>query len=111
MAAVPQEFPAGFLWGTATSSHQVEGDNDGNDWWEWEARPAAIRDGSRSGVAAEWWKGRAEEDLGRAARLGQTAHRMSLEWSRLEPEPGRWDDRAFERYLAILVHARAHGLK
>ena len=47
----------------------------------------------------------------RARSLGQNAHRMSLEWSRLEPEPGCWDDRAFARYSAIFEHARALGLR
>ena len=81
--------PDGFLFGTATSSHQVEGGNAQNDWWAWEQRPGAIADGGASGDAAGWWDGKAEEDLARAAELGQNAHRMSLEWSRLEPEPGR----------------------
>ncbi|MBX3274377.1 MAG: glycoside hydrolase family 1 protein [Sandaracinaceae bacterium] len=104
-------FPARFLFGSATSSHQVEGGNHHNDWWDWEARPGAIADGERSGDAAGWWAGRAEEDLARAAALGQNAHRMSLEWSRLEPEPGRFDRAAFDRYRAILDAARALGLE
>jgi beta-glucosidase len=102
-------FPDGFLWGAATSSHQVEGGNRNNDWWRWE-QAGRIFDGSASGDAAGWWDGRAEEDLSRAAELGHTAHRMSLEWSRLEPEPGRFDERAFDRYAAILSHARDLGL-
>jgi beta-glucosidase len=104
-------FPAGFLWGTATSSHQVEGDNERNDWCAWEREPGRIRDGTVSGSAAEWWRGRAEEDLSRAAALGQNAHRLSLEWSRLEPEQGRWDDAAEARYREIFRHARGLGLK
>jgi beta-glucosidase len=104
-------FPEGFVWGSATSSHQVEGGNDGNDWWDWEQRPGVIHDGTRSGDAAGWWSGRAEEDLARAAALGQTAHRLSVEWSRLEPSPGRYDDAALARYAAILDAARAHGLR
>jgi beta-glucosidase len=103
-------FPDGFLWGTATSSHQVEGDNSGNDWWDWEAAPGHIHDGVRSGRAAEWWHGRAEEDLERAAALGQNAHRLSLEWSRLEPAPGHFDDEAFARYRSILKTARGLGM-
>ncbi len=103
-------FRDGFLWGTATSSHQVEGDNRANDWWEWEQRPGKIRDGSTSGNAAEWWQGRAERDLAEARALGQNAHRLSLEWSRLEPEPGRWDDAAFARYRALFRAARALGM-
>ena len=106
-----RRFPADFLWGTSTSSHQVEGDNRRNDWWAWEALPGRIHDGTRSGRAAEWWAGRAEEDLARAAELGQNAHRMSLEWSRLEPEEGRFDDAAFGRYRAVLRAQRELGMK
>ena len=99
-----------FLWGTATSSHQVEGAQH-NDWTDWEAQPGRIHDGTRSGDAAGWWGGEAEKDLARAAALGTNAHRMSLEWSRLEPAPGRFDPRAFERYRAILGAGRAAGLR
>jgi len=102
--------PNGFLWGSATSSHQVEGGNTANDWWAWESEPGHIRDGSRSGDAAGWWRGKAEDDLALAAELGQNAHRFSIEWSRIEPEPGRYDDRAIERYAEIFTHARRLGL-
>jgi beta-glucosidase/6-phospho-beta-glucosidase/beta-galactosidase len=51
-------FPAGFLWGTSTSAHQVEGGNENNDWWDWEHRPGAINGGTRSGAACGWWAGR-----------------------------------------------------
>lgn len=104
-------FPEGFLWGAATSSHQVEGGNDNCDWWDWEQRAGSIHDGTRSGDAAGWWSGRAEEDLGRAAALGHSAHRLSVEWSRIEPTPGRYDDAALARYAAILDVARTHGLR
>src|SRR5687767_2755800 len=101
-------FPARFLWGAATSSHQVEGHCESNDWWAWEQQPGRIAGGRRSGAACDWWAGRAEEDLARAAASGQNSHRMSLEWSRLEPEPGRYDDAAFARYRRLLEHL--HGL-
>lgn len=107
----PAAFPEGFLWGAATSSHQVEGDNQGCDWWDWEQRPGVIHDGTRSGDAAGWWGGRAEADLRRAAELGHGAHRMSVEWSRIEPAPGRYDDEALARYAAILDTAQALGLR
>jgi len=103
-------FPRCFLWGAATSSHQVEGDNLGNDWWPWEQERGRIRDGTTSGQAAQWWTGRAEQDLAWAAESGHNAHRFSLEWSRLEPEPGRWDDDAFARYHQMLAAAKAMGL-
>jgi beta-glucosidase len=109
-AEAESPFPKTFHWGTATSSHQVEGDNHNNDWWDWEQDPAHVFDHTRSGRALEWWSGRAEEDLRRARELGQNAHRLSLEWSRIEPEPGRLDDAAFARYAEILRGARACGL-
>jgi beta-glucosidase len=107
---MPERFPEGFLWGSATSSHQVEGGNTANDWWAWEQQPGHIRDGTTSGDAAGWWAGKAEADLRAAAAMGHNAHRMSLEWSRLEPEPGRFDDAAFERYRQILGTMRERGL-
>lgn len=102
-------FPPNFWWGCATSSHQVEGDNN-NDWTRWETRVGAIADGTRSGPAARWWSGAAEDDLDVAASWGHNATRMSVEWSRLEPEPGHFDEAAFERYAAILRHAGERGL-
>ena len=103
-------FPDDFLWGSATASHQVEGNNSGNDWWHWEHTSGQIRDGSVSGEAAGWWQGKAEQDLAMAADMGHNAHRFSLEWSRLEPEPGRFDDQAFERYAEILKAAKELGI-
>ena len=70
-------FPPDFWWGCATSSHQVEGGND-NDWTQWEQRPGAIADGSRSGPAARWWSGAAEGDLDQAKAWGHNATRMSV---------------------------------
>lgn len=104
-------FPEGFLWGAATSSHQVEGSPCDSDWWAWEQRPGAIHDDSRCGDAADWWAGRAEDDLRRAAALGHTAHRLGVEWSRIEPAPGRFDEAALARYAAILDAAKALGLR
>ncbi len=105
----PVAFPAGFLWGTATSAHQVEGDNTNNDWWAWEHQPGRIARGDRSGRACDWWRA-AEADFDRMAALHQNAHRLSIEWSRLEPQPGRWDDRALARYREMLTGLRQRGI-
>ncbi|MFV9675011.1 MAG: family 1 glycosylhydrolase, partial [Anaerolineales bacterium] len=48
-------FPQGFLWGTATASHQVEGENRDNDWWDWEQEADRILHGHKSGKACDWW--------------------------------------------------------
>lgn len=104
-------FPRGFLWGTATSSHQVEGDNTNNDWWQWEQEPGHILRGDRSGGACGWWSGRWKDDLDRAADGGQNAHRLSIEWSRIEPHPAVWDEEALNHYGEILRGARARCLQ
>ncbi len=107
MAKATFFFPEDFRWGTATSSHQVEGDNSNNDWWAWEHQPDRILNGHRSGLACNWWN-KAEEDLDRAAAMGTNAHRLSIEWSRVEPQPGVYDDATLDRYRQILqaLHQR-----
>ncbi|MDR7482121.1 MAG: family 1 glycosylhydrolase [Armatimonadota bacterium] len=102
-------FPQGFRWGVATSAYQFEGDNTAADWWAWEAR-GRIRDGSRSGRACDWWRA-AERDFDLIAGLNLNAVRLSLEWSRLEPAPGGWDDAAMDRYLEMLRGLRDRGLE
>ena len=107
MAQATVHFPRGFLWGTATSSHQVEGNNTNNQWWQWEQDGHTL---DKSGLACDWWGGRWKEDMDRAAEGGQNAHRFSVEWSRIQPEPGRWDEDALERYRAMLRGMIDRGL-
>ena len=83
-----QTFPLDFRWGTASSSHQVEGNNCNNQWSRYEQQPGAIAQGHRSGIACNWWEN-AEADFDRMAALGLNSHRLSLEWSRIEPRPAR----------------------
>jgi beta-glucosidase len=92
-------FPRAFVWGTSTSSHQVEGNNTNNQWWRWETMG---RTNGTSGLACDWWGGRWREDFDRAMEGGQTAHRLSVEWSRIQPEPDRWNEDAIERYRLML---------
>jgi beta-glucosidase len=106
----PRRFPPGFLWGTATAAHQVEGGNANNQWWDWEQQPGRIRNGDRSGDACGWWRD-PEPDLDRAAALGQNAHRLSIEWSRIEPRDGVFDDAALARYRDLLQALRRRGLE
>jgi beta-glucosidase len=100
-------FPPDFRWGTSTSAHQVEGNNRNNDWWSWEQDERNILQGHRSGLACNWWEN-AEADLDRAAEMGTNAMRISLEWSRIEPEPSVFDNAALDRYRQILqaMHER-----
>ena len=103
-------FPPDFRWGTATSSFQVEGNTTNSDWWTWEQEPDRILHGQRSGAACDWWEN-AESDLDLAADLGNNAHRLSLEWSRIEPEPSVFDEAAIARYREILQAMSSRGLE
>jgi beta-glucosidase len=111
MVRATHHFPRGFLWGTATSSHQVEGGNTNNDWHVWESLPGKILEGHRSGRACDWWAGRWKEDMDRAAESAQNTHRLSIEWSRIEPTPAIWDDGALAYYREILEGILARDLK
>ncbi len=109
-AAPPAEFPPGFVWGTATAAVQVEGDTPFSDWAEFEARPGAIRGGQRIGAAARHFD-RFEEDFQAASAMNTNGYRFSVEWSRLEPMPGRWNRQAAARYRAMLMSLRAKGIR
>ena len=103
-------FPPGFLWGTSTSAHQVEGGNHNNDWWDWEQTPGHIRDGSTSQRACEHHQ-RFREDWALARDLGQNAHRLSIEWSRVEPQENVWDESALAHYREVLLAMHDCGLE
>jgi beta-glucosidase len=88
----------------------VEGDNHGNDWWDWEQRPNAIRFGDRSDPACDHYR-RFRQDFDLLKSLHQNAHRFSLEWSRIEPQDGAFDRTAIEHYREVLLTLRERGLE
>ncbi len=99
-------FPEGFLWGTATAAHQVEGRHTNNNWAAWEAEEGRILNGDKAGLACDWWGGRWREDFDRAQATGQNAHRLSIAWSRIQPSPDVWDEDALDRYREMLMGLR-----
>ena len=103
-------FPERFLWGAATAAHQVEGENSNNDWWAFEHKPGAIWHGDISGLACNWWRN-AESDFDLMAAMGHNTHRLSVEWSRIEPEKGRFDPAAIARYREMLTGLRRRGIE
>ena len=103
-------FPEDFLWGTASSAHQVEGNNTNNDWWAFEQQPGAIWHGDRSGLACDWWQN-AERDFDLMAEMGHTSHRLSVEWSRIEPQEGVFDAAAIARYRDMLSGLRQRNIE
>ncbi|MGE5123045.1 MAG: family 1 glycosylhydrolase, partial [Acidobacteriaceae bacterium] len=102
MAQATFHFPRGFIWGTATAAYQVEGNNTNSNWYTWEQQPGHIMHDGKAGLACEWWNGRYKEDFERAAEGSQNAHRMSIEWSRIQPAPDRWDEEALDRYIQMV---------
>jgi beta-glucosidase len=106
----PRTLPEGFLLGCATAAHQVEGGID-NDWSRWTAEhPEAILGGGDATVAIDHYR-RYREDLAQLASMHQNAHRFSIEWARVEPEPGRFDDAAIAHYTDVIRTCRDHGME
>jgi beta-glucosidase len=106
--------PRGFLLGAGSSAYQVEGGNDNSDWVDWErttdtAGQPHIYAGQRAGRAAGSWD-LWPADVAALRRLGANAYRLSIEWSRLEPAEGAWDQAAADRYRAEFIAMRAAGI-
>ena len=110
MAFDSKSFPPGFLWGTSTAAHQVEGDNRNNDWWAFEQQPGRIHAGDTSEVACDHYN-RFKDDFRILSRMHNNAHRLSIEWSRVEPAPGDFDSRQIRHYRDVLGELREQGLK
>jgi len=109
--SVPEtSFPAGFLWGTSSAAHQVEGDNRNNDWWEFEQEPGRIANGDTSAIACDHYH-RYREDFSLLRELNQNAHRLSIEWSRIEPVEGEFDARQMRHYRDVLGELREQGIQ
>ncbi|MGH9088519.1 MAG: glycoside hydrolase family 1 protein [Acidimicrobiales bacterium] len=103
------DFPPGFLWGTATSAHQIEGGNFNSDWWAWEHDPASGCV-APSGDACDSFH-RWREDVDLVAMLGLGAYRFSLEWARIEPAEGEWSLAALDHYRRLCAACRARGIQ
>lgn len=125
------KFPEGFLWGAATSAHQVEGGTK-NDWTEWESKNAKrlAREAKTkwatwqqekfpemfdpknyiSGKACDHYK-RFAKDLDIAKSLNLNAFRISIEWSRIEPKEGKFNEKEIEHYQKVIRSIRARGME
>jgi beta-glucosidase len=103
-------FPKNFRWGVATSAHQVEGHNTNNQWAVWEQQEGRVANGDVAGRACDWWQNY-QDDFDRMADMGLNAHRMSVEWSRIEPNEGHIDYAALEQYRQMLLALRHRGIE
>ena len=102
--------PRGFFLGAASSAHQVEGGTH-NDWTEWEqgrypdGKPHVAGGASAARAADSWnlWR----DDVAALETLGANMYRLGVEWSRLEPTEGAWDEAAAARYREMFTALRA----
>lgn len=133
-AAEQHHLPAGFLWGASTAAHQVEG-HQHNNWSRWESRvadqlaadaygrlhgvvprwelikdEATSSDNYISGDAADHYH-RFEEDFDILKELNLNAYRFSIEWSRIEPECGQFDQEALDHYEAVVDALLERGIE
>jgi beta-glucosidase len=101
-------FPDGFLWGAATAGHQVEGGNVNADLWPLEWAPDSIFT-EPSGDACDHYH-RYGEDITTLRDLGLNSYRFSLEWARIEPEPGFFSRAALDHYRRVVGSCLEHGV-
>ena len=100
------KFPNSFFWGTATASHQVEGGCNNNNWFNWENSKneegtPQIKDGQEAGKACDHWN-LYSEDIDLIKELGVSHYRFSLEWSKIEPVRGQFNQDALDHYSTVV---------
>ncbi|HEY4331305.1 MAG TPA: family 1 glycosylhydrolase [Ilumatobacteraceae bacterium] len=98
-------WPENFMWGTGASSTQCEGAGPASDWFDWERAGRAPISAEGNGFATRY-----AEDFAIYASLGLRHHRLSIDWSRVEPEPGVHDAEAIAHYRYVLTAARDAGI-
>ncbi|MBN1495555.1 MAG: family 1 glycosylhydrolase [Spirochaetes bacterium] len=105
----PYFLPKNFSLGTATASLQIEGGDTNNTWYRWCRQPGRIRDGSDCSVADDHWN-RIREDIGIMKKLNVTTYRMSLEWSRIQPDIDSFDRDTLEHYRDEIGQLKKAGI-
>ncbi|MEQ6899448.1 family 1 glycosylhydrolase [Microbacterium sp. KR10-403] len=100
--------PDSFLVGASTAAHQIEGDNTTSDWWMFEqTRPERLQPSGRACDSLHRW----EEDMDLVAAAGLNAYRFSVEWARIEPEPGAFSPAAIDHYRRMVAGAHERGIE
>ena len=98
-------FPKDFIWGAASSSHQVEGNCTNNNWSKWEKEQMGKKVKEASGTACDHWN-KYQDDIGLYEEVGVDAARISIEWSKVQPriptkEDAGFDQEAIEHYIDV----------
>ena len=108
------KFPKSFFWGTATASHQVEGNCTNNNWHSWENSTddkgnSRIKNNQKAGIACDHWN-KHEEDILLLKELGVTHYRLSFEWSKIEPSKGIYNKEALQHYNKVIDALIENGI-
>lgn len=104
-----KKFEKGFLLGAATAAHQVEGNNTNSDCWAMEQMEhTAYVEPSLDAVDHY---NRYEEDIRLMAQAGLNAYRFSVEWARIEPEEGKFDEEQIEHYRKVIRCCKENGIE
>ncbi len=101
--------PQDFLLGCATSAYQIEGGIH-NDWSEWEREGHLRVPDETCGLSVDHWN-RFDQDFELLSALGANAYRLSIEWARVEPEPGVFDEAAVDRYREMIRDLRRRDIE
>ncbi len=99
-----------WLWGTATAEYQVGGDCDNNQYCEGEGKVINGETVVPAGKACDHWN-RYKEDIQLMKELGVNSYRFSVEWSKVEPKPGQYDQAALDHYEDVCKELVANGIK
>lgn len=104
-----EKFKPDFLLGAATAAHQVEGNNTNSDCWALEQMEHTSY--AEPSLDAVDHYNRYEEDIKLLAGAGLNAYRFSIEWARIEPQEGRFDDGEIEHYRRVIQCCRENGVE
>ena len=102
--------PREFKFCVSTAAHQIEGHNENSDWWEWENTPGKIKNGDTSLFATESFE-HLDEDIANLKFLGVDTYRFSVEWAKIEPREGEFDEAVLARYLNQIEKLKAAGIE
>lgn len=102
-------FSPDFLLGAATAAHQVEGNNTNSDCWAMEQMEHTSY--TEPSLDAVDHYHRYREDIRLMADAGLNAYRFSIEWARIEPEEGRFDEDEVIHYLDVIHCCKEYGLE
>ncbi len=111
-------FPKDFLWGVSTSAYQIEGDIS-CDWSEWEKSKKRIDSLKEKGLdPALYVSGKAcdsynryKEDVKLIKEINCNAYRLGIEWARIEPNEGTFDEEEINHYRKQLNYLKENGIK